>query len=215
MLVSRNLDSWADAAHKESENIALFNTDLQKHTAATLIVSEAIRRFGRLDGLVINHGAVEPIERIEDARVEEWEASFNLNVFSAVALTQAAVPELRKTSGRIILTSSGAAVKATSAWGCYGMTKACLNHLAMTLAKEEPEIISIAVRPGVVDTEMQATLASTHFPKMENEDAERFRRMNKEGKMLRPEQPGNIMARLVLEAPSDLNGKFVKYVLID
>jgi hypothetical protein len=30
-----------------------------------------------------------------------------------------------------------------------------MNSLAHALAEEEPEIISLAVRPGVVDTEMQ------------------------------------------------------------
>lgn len=46
--------------------------------------------------------------------------------------------------------SSGAAVTPYLAWGAYGAMKAALNHLAMTLAAEEPEIRSISVRPGVI-----------------------------------------------------------------
>ena len=33
-----------------------------------------------------------------------------------------------------------------------------MNHFASTLAVEEPEITSIAIRPGVVDTDMQGVL---------------------------------------------------------
>lgn len=108
------------------------------------------------------------------------------------------------------MTSSGAAVSGTSAWGCYGAGKAVLNHLAKTLAKEEPDIVTVSIRPGVVATQMQDTLASTHFAKMEAQDTERFKTMRKEGKMLRPEQPGNVLAQLVLDAPKDLSGEFLK-----
>ena len=85
-----------------------------------------------------------------------------------------------------------------------------LNHLAKTLAKEEPGITTLSIRPGVVATKMQETLASTHFAKMEENDTERFKKMRKEGKMLKPEQPGNVMAKLVLNASPELSGEFLK-----
>lgn len=37
----------------------------------------------------------------------------------------------------------------------------------------------------------------------------RFEDAHREGKLLRPEQPGNVMARLVLDAPRELSGKFI------
>ncbi len=36
------------------------------------------------------------------------------------------------------MTSSGAATGAYQGWGAYGAGKAVLNHLALTLAVEEP-----------------------------------------------------------------------------
>lgn len=108
------------------------------------------------------------------------------------------------------MTSSGAAVKATNTWGCYGASKAVLNHVAKTLAKEEPEITTLSIRPGVVDTEMQRVIADEHFKVMDAEDADRFRQMKAQGKFLRPEQPGHVMARLVLGAPRELSGEFLK-----
>lgn len=124
---------------------------------------------------------------------------------------KAAIPALRKTKGRIILCSSGAATKAYAAWGCYGATKIALNHIAMTLAREEPDITTVAIRPGVVDTQMQSSMAELHHSKMEQEDAERFKKMKADGKMLRPEQPGNVMAELAVRGDKSLSGKFLRY----
>lgn len=122
------------------------------------------------------------------------------------------MPALRKSKGTLLFTSSGAAVKGTATWGAYSASKAVLNSLARTIAVEEPDVMTLAVRPGVVDTEMQATLRDQHFGKMSQADMERFKGMRERGEMLRPEQPGNVMARCAMEglAGRELSGEFVK-----
>ena len=77
-----------------------------------------------------------------------------------------------------------------------------MNSLAMTLSAEEPDVTTISIRPGMVDTEMQRELREVH-------NAERFVQVHQEGKLLKPQQPGNVMARLVSGAPKDLSGKFI------
>jgi NAD(P)-dependent dehydrogenase (short-subunit alcohol dehydrogenase family) len=49
-----------------------------------------------------------------------------------------------------------------------------MNHLALTLKAEEPEITTIAIRPGVVDTEMQRELREVHRERMDKKDKEKF-----------------------------------------
>lgn len=122
---------------------------------------------------------------------------------------QACLPSLRESSGSIILTSSGAATGAYPTWGAYGASKAAMNHLAMTLAVEEPAITTISIRPGVVDTDMQKSIRDVHHTVMDPKDAAKFAELKKTGELLRPEQPGNVMARLSLDAPKDLSGKFL------
>ena len=78
------------------------------------------------------------------------------------------------------------------------------------MAVEEPRVTSLAIRPGVVATKMQEDLAANHFASMDPKDVERFKTMRAEGQMLEPAQPGNVMARLVLDPPSASNGKFLK-----
>jgi NAD(P)-dependent dehydrogenase (short-subunit alcohol dehydrogenase family) len=79
----------------------------------------------------------------------------------------------------------------------------------MTLATEEPDIITIAIRPGPVDTEMQRELREVHNKAMDPKDAEKFSELKTSGKLLKPEQPGNVIARLVLDATVGLSGKFI------
>ena len=82
----------------------------------------------------------------------------------------------------------------------------------MTLGKEEPDITSVAIRPGVVDTDMQTSIREEFAPLMDPEDAGKFVKIKQTGQLLRPEQPGNLIARLALQAPAELNGKFLRCV---
>lgn len=95
---------------------------------------------------------LDPVAKIADANVEEWEQAFRTNFFAAVGLVSAALPTLKKRGGegRVVFVSSGAAVTGYQGWGAYGASKAALNHLCVTLAVEEEGVITVAVRPGVI-----------------------------------------------------------------
>lgn len=80
----------------------------------------------------------------------------------------------------------------------------------MTLSSEEDNITCISIRPGVVDTQMQRELREIHASGMQEKDSAKFFTLHKEGGLLKPEQPGNVMARLVLDAPTTLNGRFLR-----
>ena len=49
------------------------------------VIGTAITEFKKIDGIVINHGTVDPVTRIADAKVEDWRNSFDADFFSAVA----------------------------------------------------------------------------------------------------------------------------------
>ncbi len=109
-----------------------------------------------------------------------------------------------------MLTSSGAALNAYSTWGAYGSSKASLNHLAMTLRNEEPDIVAVAIRPGTVDTDMQTSLRDQYAEHMDPEDKAKFANLKKNGQLLRADQPGNVMARLALDVPIKFSGQFLR-----
>lgn len=85
-----------------------------------------------------------------------------------------------------------------------------MNIYLKCLAKEEPDIVCMSVRPGIVNTAIVNSLY-TNPRRAQVMDAEQFKfmKMQKDhGKLLDPKQPGDVMARLVLEAPSSLSGQF-------
>lgn len=189
----------------------IFGANIQTKVAEK-VTKLALSAFSRIDALILNHGILSAVTRVSSSSVAEWQNLYNVNLFSAVAFVKAALPSLRVARGRIIFTSSGAATGAYSTWGAYGSSKAALNHLAMTLAVEEPKITSVSIRPGVVDTGMQKSIREEHNHSMDEKDMEKFSGLHRDGKLLKPEQPGGVIARLAVGAGLDLSGKFLRYV---
>lgn len=188
-----------------------------------------MQTFGRLDGLVVNHAILTPIKRIADSTVEEWKKVYDANFFSALALVRdanhgprsrpvfltneqvkAAIPPLRETKGRIVFTSSGAALHGYAAWGPYGSSKAAMNSLAQHIAVEEPLIATVSVGPGRVDTDMQKEIRETGKD-MDGAQHADFVSVYEEGKLNKPEWPGNVIAKLAVEAKTDLHGEYYNW----
>ncbi|KAF2191024.1 NAD(P)-binding protein [Zopfia rhizophila CBS 207.26] len=212
LVVLARTHSALDTLHYQyPDQVEALAGDLSDFSLGAKAVELAISRWGRLDAVIVNHGILDPVKRVADSSAEEWRSSFDVNVFSAVELIKVALPSLRQTQGRIILTSSGAAVNAYTAWSAYGASKAVLNHLALTLSIEEPDITTVSVRPGVVDTEMQRELREVHHETMDKKDAEKFASLKMAGRLLKPEQPGHVIAKLAIEAPKQLSGRFLNW----
>jgi NAD(P)-dependent dehydrogenase (short-subunit alcohol dehydrogenase family) len=172
-------------------------------------VDQALTRFGSLDGLINNAGALKPISPIVDADPQEWEINMKVNVLGPVFMTQLALRHLREVGGRVIHVSSGAAVKVTQGWAAYSVSKAALNHFNRLLAAEEPDITSLAFRPGTIDTAMQKTIRQEGADGMPEEQYQRFVRYHEEGELLPPEVPGMALAILALYAPHEWSGEFI------
>ncbi|KAJ3244096.1 hypothetical protein HDU78_011494 [Chytriomyces hyalinus] len=178
---------------------------------------DAALAFGHgLHAVVFNAGVIDPVERIANIDMDALTSLFNTNLFSIVALAKLAIPHLNHntggTKGRMIFVSSGAAVSAYAGWGAYCMSKAALNMLAMTLAKEEPDIISFALRPGVVATEMQQTIRSESSAAAMGAEAHgQFKKLLEDSQLLDPAVPGKLVANLVLDMDADLSGQFLSW----
>ena len=175
------------------------------------MVAKTIACFGRLDALVNNAGILEPIARLADAETEAWQYNLAVNLMGPFFLAQAAIPHLRSTRGRIVNVSSGAAVKAIEGWSAYCVAKAGLTHLTRLIAAEEPDLTTVALRPGVVNTIMQ-TLIRTEGPDvMTPPKTAYFKQLKDENKLLDPAIPAEKIAWLALNAPPALSGMFLDY----
>ncbi|EXJ68861.1 uncharacterized protein A1O5_07793 [Cladophialophora psammophila CBS 110553] len=171
---------------------------------------QGVQFDGRLDALVLNHGTLGRCLRLGQMEADEWERTFRINVTSCVVLIKETLPLLRKAKGRIVFTSSGAALNAYPSWGVYGATKAAINHLTMTLNNEEPDVTTLSIRPGVVDTAMQMEIREKYLHNMDEKDQQKFLSAKRDGKLLPPEKPGNVIAELAVRAKKELSGSFLR-----
>lgn len=84
-----------------------------------------------------------------------------------------------------------------------------MNHLALSLGEEEPDVTSVSVNPGLVDTEIQREIREDLATTMDPQFHAVFTTAHKDGNLLKPEQPGHVIAKLVIDAPNSLTGKFL------
>ncbi len=159
-------DGWrvvVDA--RDGETLRRAVTGLPGVTALPGNVTEAGHRselvaaataLGRLELLVNNAGGLgpSPLPPVADTPIEALADLYAVNVLAPLALTQAALPQLRASGGIVVDVTSDAAVAAYPGWGGYGATKAALAQLDRVLAVEEPELTVWSLDPGDVRTEM-------------------------------------------------------------
>lgn len=88
-----------------------------------------------------------------------------------------------------------------------------MNMYLKCLAREEPEITCMSIRPGIVDTAIIESLYSDpRRAQVMDPEQFKFMKMQKDhNKLLKPEQPAEIMAKLVLDAPKSLSGQFFSW----
>lgn len=126
--------------------------DLSAEGAASRVVGDVTGRWGGIDALVNNAGWSVPGFIAEETDRARWQRLVEVNLFSAIACTQAAIAPMREAgTGSVVFIASDAAFGEIRQ-GVYGATKASLLALARTVAKEHGRhgIRSNVVCPGLV-----------------------------------------------------------------
>jgi NAD(P)-dependent dehydrogenase (short-subunit alcohol dehydrogenase family) len=101
---------------------------------AARVVAEAEAHFGRIDCLVNNVGGTD-IRKLADLTDEDWQASFELNLLSAIRSTRAVVPGMEQRGGGAIVNVSSTAGKRPSAtMPDYSVMKAALLSYSRLVA---------------------------------------------------------------------------------
>lgn len=206
-----DLQGVAKSIDSRGKQVLAIAGDVSREGDCRDLVHQAVQRFGRLDALINNAGVLQPIAPIAAADPQQWVQNMLINLFGPFALTHYALPQLRQSRGRIVNVSSGAAVGANSGWSAYCAAKAGLNHFTRVLAVEEPDVVSLSFRPGVVDTAMQRTIREEGAGGMPPESHQKFQNYYESGQLLAPDVPGRALAALALHAPRDWSGDFVAW----
>jgi NAD(P)-dependent dehydrogenase (short-subunit alcohol dehydrogenase family) len=153
----------AEALEKGAASAEIAIEDLTQDGAGERAVDQLVERWGGIDVLVNNAGWSEPGFIAEDTSRAKWQRTIEVNLYSAIGCTQAALPHMREAGrGSIVYISSDAAFGEIRQ-GVYGTTKAGLIALARTVAKEHGRhgIRSNVVCPGLVLPESADAVGST------------------------------------------------------
>jgi NAD(P)-dependent dehydrogenase (short-subunit alcohol dehydrogenase family) len=128
--------------------------DLMRAGEPERVVHEVLERHGRLDVLVNNVGGTE-IRKLEDLDDSDWQASFELNLMSAVRATRAALPGMRaRGSGTIVNVSSTAGKRPSASMPDYSVMKAAMLSFSRLVADlyAKDGVRCNAVTPGPTAT---------------------------------------------------------------
>ncbi len=128
--------------------------DLAQPGEPERVVHETVERHGRLDVLVNNVGGTE-IRKLEELTDADWQASFEINLMSAIRATQAALPGMRERGGTIVNVSSTAAKRPSTGMPDYSVMKAALLSFSRLVADlyAKDGVRCNAVTPGPTATE--------------------------------------------------------------
>ena len=118
------------------------------------LFAEAKKAFGKVDILVNNAGIYE-FAPIEDVTADHFHKQFNLNVLGLLLTTQEAVKSFGPEGGNIVNISSVVATLAPPQASVYSGTKAAVDAITRSLAKElgSRKIRVNSINPGMVETE--------------------------------------------------------------
>jgi 3-oxoacyl-[acyl-carrier protein] reductase len=136
--------------------------DLAKPAEIERLFAESNKAFGRLD-ILVNNAGVYQFAPLEAVTPEHFHKLFDLNVLGLILSTQEALKYFGREGGSVINISSVVSTSAVPTGSVYSATKAAVDALTRSLAKElgARGIRVNSVNPGMVETEGTASQGIT------------------------------------------------------
>ena len=118
---------------------------------------------GRAVRALVNNAGIGVNVPVEAFAIDEWRRLFEVNFFGHIAVTQALLPALIRSKGRVVNISSVGGKIAMATYGPYAGTKFALEAVSDSLRREIAPfgVQVVVVEPGAVCTEMPGRAIST------------------------------------------------------
>lgn len=151
--VRRQVD--AEAIRGEGIEPVLLDITVPDHIDA-LVERVAGDPEGRRLRAVVNNAGIAVNAPVETLPLDQWRRQFDVNLFGHIAVTQALLPLLHESRGRIVNISSLGGKIAMPTYGAYAGAKYALEAVSDALRRElAPHGVQVVVvEPGGVRTEM-------------------------------------------------------------
>ena len=163
LLMARNvpdLEKVDDHIKQEGGTATLVPLDVQDGEGMHRLTHDIHARWGKLDILVGNAGRLGPLTPLSQVSIPSWQKIMETNLNANFYLISAMAPLLAKSkAGRAVFVTSGVAQNPRAYWGPYATSKAALEALVMTWAKEniKTSLRINMINPGPTRTAMRAT----------------------------------------------------------
>jgi 3-oxoacyl-[acyl-carrier protein] reductase len=169
ILVSRTqsqLDETAAIIESDSGEVTSIATDVTDRAAVTEMAVSVQEAYGKVDILVNNAGGGIEKSPVADSDPDLWVKDVNVNLISAYLVTQAILPLMKPSGGKIINTGSGMGHSSGAGSSAYHVGKAGMWMLTQCLAEEvwEDGITVNELIPGPVATDLTAGRMSVGGP---------------------------------------------------
>lgn len=153
------LEETDDAIRSLGGEATILPLDLREGAQIDAIGPTLYQRFGRLDILVHNAGALGRLTPVGHILPDDWADVVAVNLSASWRLIRTCDPLLRQApAGRAVFVTESRAREPLAYWGAMGATKAGMEHLVLTWA-QEVAITRLRVNlfdPGPVATRMRA-----------------------------------------------------------
>jgi NAD(P)-dependent dehydrogenase (short-subunit alcohol dehydrogenase family) len=170
-----------------------------------------LRRVPRLSGLVHNAGVIEPIVPISALDETSFQTILSTNLEAPLLLTQQLLNQL--TGGRVLHIGSGAAYFPIKGWAGYCVSKAALAMLTRCWQLESSTVSFASVKPGIIDTDMQATIRASVAMHPEKQDF--FETLYATKRLIKPEAVAAFLTWLLLDVPVAVYGRDEEWDIYD
>jgi NADP-dependent 3-hydroxy acid dehydrogenase YdfG len=152
-LMARSGDKVEALAAELGDAALAFPGDVADFAAQRAAVTATVKRFGALDAAFANAGRGINQPGTETGDPEEWRAVVDANIMGVLHTAKAALPELRKTKGHLLMTGSVAGRRHVKG-SIYSATKWFVHGYAGNMSEEMREWGGrcTVIAPGMVDT---------------------------------------------------------------
>ena len=166
VLVARTvggLEETDDAVRRAGSSATLVPLDLTDFDAIDRLGQSLHERFGRLDILVGNAGALGTLSPVGHTTTRDWAEVVNLNLTANWRLLRSFDRLLRASdAGRAIFVSDALAQAPRAYWGAYAATKAALETLVRVYADE---VAGTKIRANLIDPgRLRTALRARAYP---------------------------------------------------
>lgn len=139
------------AVEIDTEDLFLVRADVSNENEVQKGIDAALRRFGRLDGLV-NNAMISINKVVTELSIDEWNKVLAVNLTGPFLCAKHSAAALKQARGCIINICSTRALQSEANTEAYSATKGGLLSLTHALAMSlGPEVRVNAVSPGWID----------------------------------------------------------------